>query len=70
MRTSHLSIKRMIADEKSKLTDEQIFASSRYAAYLTDIAEGITKRYRRKYNYIGMNLHTLMLRLLITERLP
>ena len=47
MRTSHLSIKRMIADEKSKLTDEQIFASSRYAAYLTDIAEGITKRYRR-----------------------
>lgn len=47
MRTSHLAIKRMIADEKSKLTDEQIFGSSRYAAYLTDIAEGITKRYRR-----------------------
>lgn len=47
MRTSHLAIKRMIADEKSKLTNEQIFASPRYAAFLTDIAEGITKRYRR-----------------------
>ena len=47
MRTSHLAIKRMIADEKSRLTNEQIFASSRYAAYLTDIAEGITGRYKR-----------------------
>lgn len=47
MRTSHLAIKRMIADEKNKLTDEQIFASSQYSAYLTDIAEGITGRYRR-----------------------
>lgn len=47
MRTSHLAIKRMITDEKSKLTDEQIFASQRYAAYLTDISEGLTGRYRR-----------------------
>ena len=47
MRTSHIAIKRMIANEKNKLTDEQIFASSRYAAYLTDIAEGITGRYKR-----------------------
>lgn len=47
MRTSHLAIKKMIADEKSRLTDEQIFGSQRYAAYLTDIAEGLTRRYRR-----------------------
>lgn len=47
MRTSHTAIRRMIRNEKNKLTDEQVFASARYAAYLTDIAEGITKRYRR-----------------------
>ncbi|HJC23231.1 MAG TPA: nitric oxide reductase activation protein NorD [Candidatus Eisenbergiella merdavium] len=47
MRTSHTAIRRMIHNEKNKLTDEQIFASARFAAYLTDIAEGITKRYRR-----------------------
>lgn len=47
MRTSHLAIRRMIADKKGKLTDEQIFASRQYAAYLTDIAEGVTKRYGR-----------------------
>ena len=29
------------------MTDEQIFSSAQFAAYLTDIAEGITKRYRR-----------------------
>ncbi|MBR2037016.1 MAG: nitric oxide reductase activation protein NorD [Lachnospiraceae bacterium] len=47
MRTSHLAIKRRIHDLKSKMTDEQIFSSAQFAAYLTDIAEGITKRYRR-----------------------
>ena len=47
MRTSHLAIRRMIANKKSKLTDEQIFSSPQYAAYLTDIAEGVTKRYGR-----------------------
>ena len=47
MRTSHLAIRRMIADKKGKLTDDQIFASRQYAAYLTDIAEGVTKRYGR-----------------------
>lgn len=47
MRTSHLAIRRMIANNKSKLTDEQIFSSPQYAAYLTDIAEGVTKRYGR-----------------------
>lgn len=52
MRTSHTAIRRMIQNEKNKLTDEQIFASARYAAYLTDIAEGITKRYRRNSRVI------------------
>ena len=48
MRTSHTAIRRRIADEKSRLTDEQLFASPQFAAYLTDIAEGTTGRYRRK----------------------
>ena len=47
MRTSHVAIKRMVADEKNRLTDEQLFGSPQFAAYLTDIAEGATKRYRR-----------------------
>ena len=48
MRTSHTAIRRRIADEKSRLTDEQLFASPQFAAYLTDIAEGTTSRYRRR----------------------
>ena len=52
MRTSHTAIRRMIRNEKNKLTDEQVFASARYAAYLTDIAEGITKRYKRNSRVI------------------
>lgn len=48
MRTSHKKINDLIRDEKSKLTDEQIFASSSYAAYLTDIAEVASQRYKRK----------------------
>lgn len=47
MRTSHTAIRKRIAEEKSKLTDEQLFASPQFAAYLTDIAEGTTGRYRR-----------------------
>lgn len=48
MRTSHRAIRRRIAEQKSKLTDEQLFASPQFAAYLTDIAEATTGRYRRK----------------------
>ena len=48
MRTSHTAIRRRIADEKSRLTDEQLFASPQFAAYLTDIAGGTTSRYRRR----------------------
>ena len=47
MRTSHVAIKRLIADEKNRLTDEQLVGSPQFAAYLKDIAEGATKRYRR-----------------------
>ena len=47
MRTSHKEIQRKINAEMSKITDEELFCSSAYAAYLTDIAEAITKRYHR-----------------------
>lgn len=47
MRTSHIAIHKRIAEKKGKLTDEEFFSSPQYAAYLTDIAEGITKRYHR-----------------------
>ena len=35
MRTSHTAIRRLIANAKSKLTPEQVFASPQFAAYLT-----------------------------------
>ena len=43
-----MAIRRRIAEQKSKLTDEQLFASPQFAAYLTDIAEATTGRYLRK----------------------
>lgn len=46
MRTSHLAIRKRIENEKLNITDEQLFASRAYAAYLTDLAEAATKRYR------------------------
>ena len=48
MRTSHKRIHQMIADEKSKLTDQDIFASKAYQAYLMDLVEVTTGRYKRK----------------------
>lgn len=48
MRTSHKKIHQLIADEKSKITDEEFFSSKAYAAYLMDIAEVATNRYKRK----------------------
>jgi Nitric oxide reductase activation protein len=47
MRTSHLTIRKRILEEKSKITDEQFFASREYSGFLTDIAESATKRYNR-----------------------
>lgn len=48
MRTSHKKIHKMISDEKSKITDEELFSSRAYEAYLMDIVEAATGRYRRK----------------------
>ena len=48
MRTSHLALQRRIENERLKLTDEEVFASGPYSAYLTDMAEASTKRYRRR----------------------
>lgn len=53
MRTSHCKIKKEITAQKSKLTDEEIFTSNQFSAYLTDIAETVTKRYGR-----GMKVNT------------
>ena len=48
MRTSHKKIHKMIADEKSKITDKEFFSSKAYEAYLMDIVETTTGRYKRK----------------------
>lgn len=48
MRTSHKKIHQMIYDEKSKLTDQEFFGSKAYQAYLMDIVEVTTGRYKRK----------------------
>ena len=48
MRTSHKKIHQMISDAKSKITDEEFFSSGAYAAYLMDIVEATTGRYKRK----------------------
>ena len=47
MRTSHLALRKRIENEKLNITDEQLFASNAYAAYLTDLAEAASKRYKR-----------------------
>ena len=41
-------MRRKINAEVSKITDEELFSSAAFAAYLTDIAEAVTKRYKRK----------------------
>lgn len=48
MRTSHLALQRRIENERLKLTDEEVFASGPYSAFLTDMAEATTKRYKRR----------------------
>lgn len=47
MRTSHLTLRKRIDNEKLKITDEELFASKAFAAYLTDMAEAASKRYKR-----------------------
>lgn len=52
MRTSHREIKRRINEEKSKVTDTELFLSKAFAAYLTDMAEAVTKRYKRSIKVV------------------
>lgn len=47
MRTSHREIRKKIEELKSTITDEAFFSSKAYQAYLTDISEAATRRYRR-----------------------
>ena len=47
MRASHLTVRKRIMDEKSKITDEEFFTSKEYRGYLADITEAAAKRYRR-----------------------
>lgn len=47
MRTSHREIRRKILDEKGKITDQELFASPSFRAYLSDIAESASKRYKK-----------------------
>ena len=47
MRTSHVRINRLINDAKQTITDEALFGSNQFTAYLTDIAEAVSKRYKR-----------------------
>lgn len=47
MRTSHREIKKRINQIKYNISDEEFFSSKAFAAYLTDMAEAITRRYKR-----------------------
>ena len=47
MRTSHLQIRKRIMEEKSRISDEELFTSREYQAYLTDKVEAATNRYSR-----------------------
>ena len=47
MRTSHIQVRKRIAEEKSKITDEELFTSKEYQAYLTDKTEAAGRRYNR-----------------------
>ena len=47
MRTSHRDIRQRIEDEKRRVSDEEFFSSREYRAYLSDITEAATNRYRR-----------------------
>ena len=42
MRTSHRTIRKLIREEQSKITDEQLFSSQQFSAYMTDIVETAT----------------------------
>jgi hypothetical protein len=49
MRTSHRTIRKMILDRMSKISDDAFFTSKAYRAYLTDLVEAATRRYKRPF---------------------
>lgn len=48
MRISHKELKRKINQEKLNISDKQLFMSHAFSSYLTDMAETVTGRYKRK----------------------
>lgn len=48
MKNKHLELRRRIEDTKLAITDAELFGSRLYGAVLSDIAESVTHRYRRK----------------------
>ena len=48
MRTSHKRINKLISEEKSKITDAELFSSRAYSAYLTDIVEATLIQDKKK----------------------
>lgn len=47
MRISPIEMHRRIEDVQSRLTDQEVFAGREFAAYLTDLAETVSRRYGR-----------------------
>lgn len=52
MRVSHKELKRRINQEKTKITDKELFSSRAFSGFLTDMAEAATQRYQRKINVL------------------
>lgn len=48
MKNKHLEVRRRIEDAKLQITDQELFASRLYGNVLSDIAESVTHRFRRK----------------------
>ena len=48
MRNKHLELRRRIEDAKLQITDAELFASRLYASVLSDIAETVSHRFKRK----------------------
>ena len=48
MRLSHKEMKKRINQQVSQITDEELFRSSAFAAYLTDITESAVNQFKRK----------------------
>lgn len=44
---SHLKVRQMIEDARSKISDKELFESAAMRSHLSDIAAAAGKRYRR-----------------------